>query len=63
MWSTKVFNRVVAKRLCFIRMKNIWTVDRTVTSPFNDIVVPEVTITELIWNNLDKWADKTALVC
>ncbi|CAH2267399.1 jg27582 [Pararge aegeria aegeria] len=44
-------------------MKHIWTGDGTVRSPFNDVVIPDVTITEYVWKNLDKWSDKTAVIC
>ncbi|XP_034832839.1 uncharacterized protein [Maniola hyperantus] len=63
MLLTRVLSKVIEKRVCFIKMKHIWTVDKIVKSPFDDIVVPDVTVTEYMWKNLDKWSDKTALVC
>ncbi|XP_014253754.1 4-coumarate--CoA ligase 1-like [Cimex lectularius] len=34
-----------------------------VDSPFGDLVVPEITIQERIFKDLDKWPEHTALVC
>ncbi|KAJ0174384.1 hypothetical protein K1T71_010530 [Dendrolimus kikuchii] len=45
------------------RNKSLWTGNKTVISPHNDIVIPNRTVTEHIWENLDQWADKTAVIC
>lgn len=40
----------------------MWTQDNVVRSPCKDIVIPDTTVNEYIWRNLDKWATKTATV-
>lgn len=62
MLLTRVLGKVSERRVVLVRMKHIWTVDRTVRSPFDDVAVPEETITEHVWKNLDKWSNKTAVV-
>lgn len=42
--------------------KTIWTSDGIIKSPFDDIDIPNVTLVEHIWSNLDKWPTKTASV-
>uniref|UniRef100_A0A0K8SSC0 Luciferin 4-monooxygenase n=2 Tax=Lygus hesperus TaxID=30085 RepID=A0A0K8SSC0_LYGHE len=34
-----------------------------VKSPFRDVTLPTCTVPELIWEHLDRWADKTAVEC
>ncbi|XP_052742274.1 uncharacterized protein LOC112050465 [Bicyclus anynana] len=63
MLLTKALKGVIENRGCLSKMKHIWTVDKTVKSPFEDRVIPEATITEYLWKNLDKWSDKTAVIC
>ncbi|XP_034832840.2 uncharacterized protein [Maniola hyperantus] len=62
MLLTKMFRRMTEKR-CFIKMKHVWSADRIVRSSFDDVLVPETSITEYVWQNLDKWSDKTAVIC
>lgn len=33
-----------------------------VKSPMPQVAIPNVTITQAVWENLDRWPDKTALV-
>ncbi|CAB3247030.1 unnamed protein product [Arctia plantaginis] len=49
--------------LCNRRQQSLWTIDKIVKSPHKDIDIPRRTINDHIWENLEKWADKTALVC
>lgn len=44
------------------RKNHVWTQDNVVRSPCKDIVIPDTTVNEYIWRNLDKWATKTATV-
>lgn len=44
------------------RENNLWTSDNIVKSPHKEIEIPNRTIPEHIWENLDRWGDKTALV-
>ncbi|KAF6197816.1 hypothetical protein GE061_008783 [Apolygus lucorum] len=34
-----------------------------IKSPFHDVTLPTCTVPELIWEQLDRWADKTAVEC
>lgn len=57
-----------AKRLLFLRnysafRENLWTPENIVTSPYRDVELPNSTIPEHIWRNMEKWADKPAVVC
>lgn len=46
-----------------LRNKSLWTNKKTVKSPHNDVVIPNRTVSEHIWENLDKWSNRTAVVC
>ncbi|XP_026322809.1 4-coumarate--CoA ligase 1-like, partial [Hyposmocoma kahamanoa] len=57
-----------AGRLLFVRnysvfKENLWTPAKIVRSPYKDIEIPNSTIPEHIWRNMEKWADKPAVVC
>lgn len=41
---------------------SVWTADNIVKSPYRDIEIPNRTITEYIWETMERWPDKTALV-
>ncbi|CAG9788308.1 unnamed protein product [Diatraea saccharalis] len=60
------FNKILSnlyKVPSVVRFKHVWTSDNVVKSPFKDIVVPELTVDEYVWRNLEKWPTKTAVVC
>ncbi|KAJ8720367.1 hypothetical protein PYW07_012410 [Mythimna separata] len=42
---------------------SLWTSDNTVKSPHKDVDIPNRTVPEHIWENMERWADKTAMVC
>ncbi|KAL0879035.1 hypothetical protein ABMA27_004002 [Loxostege sticticalis] len=42
---------------------SVWTPENIVRSPFKDVEIPKRTLPEHIWENLERWSDKTALVC
>ncbi|XP_063624969.1 uncharacterized protein LOC134796713 [Cydia splendana] len=46
-----------------LRKKHVWSNEKVVRSPCKDIVIPECTVNEFVWRNLDKWAKKTATEC
>ncbi|CAG9788310.1 unnamed protein product [Diatraea saccharalis] len=46
-----------------VRFKHVWSSDNVVKSPFEDVVVPELTVDEYVWRNLEKWPTKTAAFC
>ncbi|XP_068629276.1 uncharacterized protein [Battus philenor] len=49
--------------IIFKNKKHVWTSEKVIKSPFKDVEIPNLTVTEYIWRNLDKWATKTATVC
>ncbi|XP_028042788.1 4-coumarate--CoA ligase 1-like [Bombyx mandarina] len=57
-----MFSKFIRRSFCVAR-KNVWTPDNVVYSPYRDIEVPDTTIHEYVFRNLDKWATKTAVVC
>ncbi|XP_050666787.1 uncharacterized protein LOC126966678 [Leptidea sinapis] len=54
-----VQNRVVA----YFRSYNVWTKEKVVVSPFKDVDIPDVTISEYIWSKIHRWPNKIAVVC
>ncbi|XP_063828963.1 uncharacterized protein LOC135078296 [Ostrinia nubilalis] len=46
-----------------LRYSHVWTSENVVQSPYKDVVIPETTIVDYVWRNLDKWPTKTAAVC
>ncbi|CAG4959611.1 unnamed protein product [Parnassius apollo] len=45
------------------RNLNAWTQDRIIKSPFANIEIPNCTLYDYVWQNLDKWPERTASVC
>ncbi|XP_072930612.1 uncharacterized protein [Epargyreus clarus] len=45
------------------RRQNVWTEDNIVKSPYVDVEIPDITLPEYIWRNIENWVDKTAMVC
>lgn len=45
-----------------IRKHSVWTQDRVIKSPFKDVHIPNCTLYEYIWQNLDKWPERTVSV-
>nr|XP_026494027.1 4-coumarate--CoA ligase-like 1 [Vanessa tameamea] len=41
-------------------MKRLWTMDKVVQSPYKDVVIPHMPISEYMWHNLDRWSNKMA---
>ncbi|KAJ0175985.1 hypothetical protein K1T71_008159 [Dendrolimus kikuchii] len=46
-----------------LRSSSVWTHDNIIKSPYKDVEIPNCTLSEYVWQNLDKWAEKTAIVC
>ncbi|XP_063828420.1 uncharacterized protein LOC135077808 [Ostrinia nubilalis] len=42
---------------------SVWTQENIVRSPFKDVEIPRRSLPEHIWENLERWPDKTAMVC
>ncbi|KPJ04600.1 putative 4-coumarate--CoA ligase 3 [Papilio xuthus] len=46
-----------------VRRLNAWGQDGTIKSPYKNIEIPNCTLYEYIWQNLDKWPERTVSVC
>lgn len=46
-----------------IRSNSVWTQDRVIKSPYRNIEIPNCTLYDYVWMNLDKWPERTAAVC
>ncbi|KAJ8719771.1 hypothetical protein PYW08_011946 [Mythimna loreyi] len=46
-----------------IRENSVWTQDRVIKSPFKDVEIPNLTLYDYVWQNLDRWPERTASVC
>ncbi|XP_037293349.1 probable 4-coumarate--CoA ligase 3 isoform X2 [Manduca sexta] len=62
---TRTAQRIVGNSgiLLSSRSSSLWTSDNIVKSPHKDVVIPNRTVVEHVWEDILKWADKTALVC
>ncbi|XP_059062874.1 uncharacterized protein LOC131855605 [Achroia grisella] len=59
-----VYNKVNNNIFGVLARKNhVWNDEKIVKSPFKDVVVPDVTIAEYVWQVLDKYPTKTATIC
>nr|XP_032518148.1 4-coumarate--CoA ligase 1-like [Danaus plexippus plexippus] len=54
---------VVRKGIGFSKMKHVWSANNIVSSPFEDVIIPDLTIPEHVWSNMHRWSDKIAIVC
>ncbi|XP_041981240.1 4-coumarate--CoA ligase 1-like [Aricia agestis] len=61
----RTFNELCksSKYIVVIRNTSLWTPEGVIKSPYKDVVVPDCTLPEYMWKNLEKWAQKPALVC
>ncbi|CAK1582577.1 unnamed protein product [Parnassius mnemosyne] len=63
-FTNKTLKHATKGVLCVsLKKKHVWTSDNIVKSPFQDVVIPNVTVAEYVWRNLDKWPTKTAMIC
>ncbi|KAM3960255.1 uncharacterized protein ACR2FA_005733 [Aphomia sociella] len=46
-----------------LRKNHVWSKDKVVKSPYKDVVIPDMTVTDYIWQVLDKCPTKTAMIC
>ncbi|CAH2983005.1 unnamed protein product [Chilo suppressalis] len=70
MAAASVFSRSIKRLLpsrtatLSLSMKNsVWTSDNIVKSPYKEVDIPNRILTEHIWENLERWPDKVAIVC
>ncbi|KAL4715813.1 hypothetical protein ACJJTC_006392 [Scirpophaga incertulas] len=62
----RIFIKKLARRSYAVNLsanQAVWTQDSVVKSNLKEISIPNRTAVEHVWENLDKWADKTALTC
>ncbi|XP_026730405.1 probable 4-coumarate--CoA ligase 3 [Trichoplusia ni] len=45
------------------RELSAWTPDKIVKSPHRDVDIPNRTVPEQIWENMERWVDRTAIEC
>lgn len=45
-----------------VRDKSVWTSEKIVNSPYKDVDIPNITLNEYMFRNLEQWATKTAVV-
>lgn len=45
-----------------IRKHSVWTQDKVIKSPYKNIEIPNYTLYDYVWLNLDKWPQRTASV-
>ncbi|RVE46831.1 hypothetical protein evm_008539 [Chilo suppressalis] len=43
--------------------RTMWTTDRIITTPYEKIEIPNCTVYDYVWENLEKWPEKTLSVC
>ncbi|CAG9788302.1 unnamed protein product [Diatraea saccharalis] len=53
--------RTYSLNLCL--KQSVWTPENIVQSPYKPVDIPNRILTEHIWENLERWPDKTAMVC
>lgn len=52
-----------SKYVCAVRKHSVWTQDKIIKSPYNKVEIPNCTLYDYVWQNLDKWPEKTLSVC
>lgn len=45
-----------------VRKLSAWSSDGTIKSPYKDIEIPNCTLYDYVWQNLDKWPERTVSV-
>ncbi|KAL0879027.1 hypothetical protein ABMA27_003995 [Loxostege sticticalis] len=45
------------------RSSSAWTQDKIIKTPYNNIEIPNATLYDYVWQNLEKWPEKTMSVC
>ncbi|CAH0625642.1 unnamed protein product [Chrysodeixis includens] len=46
-----------------LRKHSVWTQDKVIKSPYKSIEIPKYTLYDYVWQNLDKWPERTVSVC
>lgn len=45
-----------------VRKNSVWTQDKIIKSPYKGIEIPNYTLYDYVWQNLDKWPERTVSV-
>lgn len=45
-----------------VRKNSVWTQDKIIKSPYKNIEIPNYTLYDYVWQNLDKWPERTVSV-
>lgn len=45
-----------------VRKNSVWTQDKIIKSPYKSIEIPNYTLYDYVWQNLDKWPERTVSV-
>lgn len=45
------------------RGHSVWSQDKIIKSPYKEIVIPKLTLYDYVWENLDRWPERTAAIC
>ncbi|XP_004928344.1 uncharacterized protein LOC101747041 [Bombyx mori] len=46
-----------------IRKQSVWSADNVISSPYRDVEIPNSTLYEYVWKNLERWPERTMAVC
>ncbi|XP_053608677.1 uncharacterized protein LOC128674239 [Plodia interpunctella] len=60
---TRGLRLISSKPNVLVRNKGVWTPENIVKSPYKDVEIPNITLVDHIWEKMDRWADKTAIIC
>ncbi|XP_041981291.1 4-coumarate--CoA ligase 2-like [Aricia agestis] len=55
--------QILERRVFGLSRRYLWTSEKIIQSPFKDVEIPDTTLTEYMWKDLGKWANKTAMIC
>ncbi|CAG9101522.1 unnamed protein product [Plutella xylostella] len=47
----------------FVRKQSAWGGDKIVKSPYKNVEIPNMTVNDYVWQNLDRWPERTVSVC
>lgn len=46
----------------FVRKQSAWGADKIVKSPYQNVEIPNMTVNDYVWQNLDRWPERTVSV-
>ncbi|KAG6459991.1 4-coumarate--CoA ligase 1 [Manduca sexta] len=63
--AKRTLNRLCqsSKYVCVVRKNSVWTQDNIIKSPFKSVEIPNCTLYDYVWQNLDRWPERTLAVC